>query len=229
MDIVEVIRILQQLAVWLKQAQQISRLSAQERMPFQAAVTLAEHPVIYRTMTVEQGQDLALVALALFDILAEKPKGEHYTYLPHKILLNLANGVPSSLAGLYPELLQRDLSFGEDSMFREADPATRDSIIALLISGGRTVYSIPDLLCELAWIGDEVVQHQFQAWREDPPSWSTSMYRTPEWFTLCAGWELTVDGRRRNLYFQENYDVIPLDEAEAAGLPFPGPLTVAAL
>jgi hypothetical protein len=229
MNVAEVIRILQNLAMWLKQTGQDSILSPQERMPFQAAVNVAEHPAMYRTVTAQQGHDLALVALALFDLLAKKPKSGHYTYLPHKILLNLANGVPGSLVGLYQELLQRDLSFGEDSIFREADPATRDTIIALLTLGGKTVYSAPGLLSALSWIGDEVIQRQFQRWREDPPAWSTSMYRAPEWFTLCAGWELTSDGKRRDLYFQESYDVIPLPHAEAAGLDLPGPLAVATM
>ena len=227
MDISEILHSLKNLAVTLKRTGGGATLSTQERVASWLTVNLAEEPAMYRTMTAEQGHALALVALDLFDLLAKEPHGQ-FTCVPHEILLLLANGVPGSLARLYPELLQRDLGFGETSFFREADPATRDALIAFLESGQKSAfYRLEELLVALAWIDDEVVRHQFQRWQQDPPVWAASLYRTPAWFTRRAGWELTPEGKRRDLYFQENYDIVPL--AQASGLDLSGPLAVAAM
>lgn len=237
MNITDVLQILNNFIEWLKQADRASPFWTHDLFPFQfqAAINVVEQPPMYRAMTAEQGHDLALVALTLFDLFTQWqetspiPLHSQYEYLPHIIFINLANGVPGALTGLYAALLQRNLGFVQNSIFREAEPKIRDELITLILSGKRVIYHPVDLFVALAWIGDEVVQSQFQRWREDPPSCSAWMDLPPEGFTLCAGWELTPDGKRRNLYFQENHDIVPLAQAEAAGLPLPGPLVVAAL
>ena len=92
--------------------------------------------------------------------------------------------------------------------FYEADSATRDQIIALLESGTSTYYSREDLLSALAWIGDEVVQACFQNWRDHPPAWHAELINPLDHYTTYGGWELTRQGKRRDLYYPANYDLV---------------------
>jgi hypothetical protein len=65
----------------------------------------------------------------------------------------------------------------------------------------------------LAWIGDAAVQHQFQAWRAEGVKLGKSFVE-PYRYALEAGWELTMDGQRRELTFPIAFPVeLASDEA----------------
>lgn len=183
----------------------------------------------YRSLSPAQGKELALAALHLVE------KGENTDYLAEEILAKLANFVPGSLQGLHPLFLERDIHWADKGLYREADAATRDRIITLLESDDiveilqshqEEISLRQDLLAALAWIGDEHVQRQFLKWRETPPPWSVSRtFRKPlDAYTHYAGWELTEDGKKRELYFQQCYELIPVEEAPAEDIP--GPVSV---
>lgn len=70
------------------------------------------------------------------------------------------------------------------------------------------------LLLALAWVGDESAQRQFRAWRENPPTWRSQLYIAPEEFTVDAGWELTPDYDRRELFYQSCYELNPIGESD---------------
>ena len=159
----------------------------------------------YRALTAEEGKQVALMALDLYDA------GETKGYAPQIILTNIAAVVPGSLKGLYPQLLARDLFWTEGMMFREADPALRDRLIALVEIGTHDPtfhpsYRQNEFLYILAAIGDEVVQATFRKWRDNPPPGLPH----PEDVLPETGWELTPGGRRRNLY------VAPMQAAAAS-------------
>lgn len=63
------------------------------------------------------------------------------------------------------------------------------------------------ILIALAWIGDAVVVERFKNWRVTPPSWSDELYVAPEMYAQQAGWELSEDGQRRDLYLQQCYEL----------------------
>jgi hypothetical protein len=183
----------------------------------------------YRSLSPAQGKELALAALHLVE------DGENTDYLAEQILTKLANIVPGSLHGLHPLFLERDIHWGDKGLYREADLATRDYIIALLESDDIVemlqshrgdIELRQDLLASLAWIGDEHVQRQFLKWRETPPPWSVSRaFEKPlDAYTHYAGWELTENGKKRELYFQQCYELIPVEEAPAEDIP--GPISV---
>ncbi|HLZ56280.1 MAG TPA: hypothetical protein VKR06_04965 [Ktedonosporobacter sp.] len=73
------------------------------------------------------------------------------------------------------------------------------------------------LLMAVAWIGDETVQAQFSAWRLSPPNWRTELFLAPEDYSREAGWELTEEGKRRDLSFSTCYELI--SAKQAASLP----------
>src|ERR1700716_2207856 len=80
----------------------------------------------YRSLSPTQGKELALAALHLVE------HGENTDYLAEEILTKLANFVPGSLQGLHSLFLKRDIHWGDNGLYREADAVTRDEIIALL-------------------------------------------------------------------------------------------------
>jgi hypothetical protein len=61
------------------------------------------------------------------------------------------------------------------------------------------------ILLALAWIGDSSVVEHFGKWRSNTPAWADSLYILPEDYSREAGWELTPDGKRRDLYFSQCY------------------------
>ncbi len=91
-------------------------------------------------------------------------------------------------------------SFCPSLAFRNAPPDVRDSLIDRVEADQENRNLI---LLALAWIGDEVVVSQFQKWRRDPPEWRVALFIPPENYSREAGWELTPDGQRRDLYFQQ--------------------------
>ncbi len=168
-----------------------------------ALLTIAREPASYEHLTIEEGREIALAALERYDAMPESND-----LLPQEILTNLAKSAPSSLKGLSSPFLERCLAFAQEQLFREADAATRDTIITLLESGTSPCYKRSELLSALAWIGDETVQAQFQQWRTVPPTWQTMMYYPPDHYTKTGGWELTPQGTRRDLYYAVNYDLV---------------------
>ena len=195
----------------LKEA--ISWLFPSEREGRRAKLQQADHAIEessnYRTLTTEEGQQIALLALALYDA------GEE-SFAPQRILTHVAAIVPGSLQGLYPQLLARDLFWTEGMLFREAEPGLRDQLIALVEAGTSDPafhpgYDQHAFLSILAAIGDEVVQATFRKWRDTPPPG----YPHPEEVLPGAGWELTPEGQRRDLYVVPNVDLVAKEPIQA--------------
>lgn len=77
------------------------------------------------------------------------------------------------------------------------------------------------LLLALTWIGDENVRNQFREWRENSPPWRSHLHIAPHEYAVRAGWELTSDGGRRDLYYETCYALVPADEPECAPSIYP--------
>lgn len=162
----------------------------------------------YEALSQEEGQMLARQALVLSE---RESLDEEFCFVPLEVLEHLAKAVPGALRGLYPRFLQQDFSYGMESLFREADSDTRDQLITWIENEEKTVYLRDQLLSFLAWINDEVVLKAFRRWRDTPPGWVESLSPPLKWFPLVAGWELTEDGKRRDLYYATSYHLIPSD------------------
>lgn len=210
---IDIVRAIEQLSIPYDQIEN----DPSSKKAFWDAADLIEKSVTYRHLTAEEGHTIALAALKLYDTGNNADR-----YYPQMVLTHLANGVPGSPKGLYSQLLARDLYWREGQIFREADLTIRDHLIDLLASGipDLTVHSsyTPDrLLCMLARIGDEAVQQTFQHWNQVPPP----AFAHPEYFLHEAGWELTPEGKRRDLYFQLCYDLAPEENGPAQPVPEP--------
>lgn len=99
------------------------------------------------------------------------------------------------------ECLRRFVSHGlitPGFAFRHAPTDVRNELLARV---ERDAVNRNHILIALAWIGDSTVVKQFGKWRREKPSWCDSLYIPPEDYSREAGWELTLEGERRDLFF----------------------------
>lgn len=103
-------------------------------------------------------------------------------------------------------------------IFKDAPADIRDYLIGLIggINNDSETLNLNNILLALAWIGDEKVVELFSSWRTNPPKWRDKLYIAPEKYSLEAGWELTEDGKRRNLFYESCYKIESYDEEDSA-------------
>jgi hypothetical protein len=122
-------------------------------------------------------------------------------------------------------LLQELIRLGElrpEFVFHRATPKIRDLLTQHLARvAGRDVLLTDKLLCALAWVGDERVVELFAGWRTKPPPWAADLHLPPHQYSQQAGWELSPDSQRRNLYHEICYPLVRADASMA-----PSPVTV---
>lgn len=192
---------------------------------------------ICKSLTYEQALEVGRVVLVAYDACLRRERDEHLTtpitgdsveYMNY-----LAIFQPTAMRALYPEVLARDelLRYGE--IFCAGDAATRDALMARLplteiASGTVAEYSEASfLLTCLAWIRDAAVVAKFAEWRDAKLLWrpnAAQIARDPSiagQFSVTpllgktheAGWELTREGARRNLYLDHWRKLVPVADA----------------
>ncbi|HEX7733308.1 MAG TPA: hypothetical protein VF458_00540 [Ktedonobacteraceae bacterium] len=119
---------------------------------------------------------------------------------------------PGTLVPLLPMLVAHQ-QFYPGHLYLNAGEHTCQQILELLHAPSQKRRG--HLLQALAWVGTEGVQAQFSAFRLHPPAWRTELFLPPENYSQEAGWELTADGRRRDLYFSTCYELIPAGQADS--------------
>lgn len=173
----------------------------------------------YRTLTPEQAHDLALFALEAFDARPH-PQDDQ----ARNLLKDLAIFMPGCLHAIYPELIKRGI-FYPGEMYLGADAQTRDRLIAMIDESREHDFLLHSVLACLAWIGDDVALASFRRWRAAPPAWwqqlpfhwwQTVPYQPPtlERCAKEAGWELTREGGRRELFVQGWRQLVPIETAQ---------------
>jgi hypothetical protein len=119
-------------------------------------------------------------------------------------------------------LQQEFIRLGElrpEFIFHRAAPKIRDLLAQHLARVAGSERLLTDkLLCALAWVGDERVVELFAGWRAKPPPWAAELHIPAHQYSQQAGWELSPDSKRRNLYHDICY---PLIRGEAAATPAP--------
>lgn len=75
--------------------------------------------------------------------------------------------------------------------------------------------NIDHMLRALAWIGNDTVQKAFQAWKEKPPDWTRQLHVPPHRYADQAGWTLTQQGNRRELYSTTCHPLVPPTDGRA--------------
>jgi Domain of unknown function (DUF1963) len=114
-----------------------------------------------------------------------------------EIVLCLVAFTNASVENCLQAFLAHDLYWPSFSFCR-ASAESRDDLISRL---DQVEEERNQILLILAWIGDVVVVELFDRWRKHPPSWINSLHVAPQEYSKEAGWELTDDGQRRDLFF----------------------------
>ncbi|MDQ0722584.1 hypothetical protein QF049_003845 [Paenibacillus sp. W4I10] len=119
-----------------------------------------------------------------------------------------------SLTAEIPELLEQEIYYPA-ILYKSASGEARDRLLQQVNTDDENRNHI---LLMLAHIGDDVVVQQFRQWRQSPPSWASKLYVAPEHYTTEAGWELTKDGQRRELFITPSYSLYKVKESEATNV-----------
>jgi hypothetical protein len=143
----------------------------------------------------------------LMDVAAEalKAGNEHFA---DTIATALATRTDFNLDRLLRAFVTQN-KFWPSIIYRSAGPEIRDLIIAALNSSRAHANHG---LSALAWIGDETVRKQFEAWDSTSPKWWEHLFVLPSEYAYDAGWEITPQGRR-NLFHEECFGITAEDGA----------------
>ena len=126
--------------------------------------------------------------------------------------------VSADISSLLQEFIRVE-ALRPEFVFHRAAPKIRDLLTQHLARvAGRDPLLTDKLLCALAWVGDQRVVDLFAGWRSQPPSWAADLHIPPHQYSQQAGWELSPDSQRRNLYHEICY---PLISAGASMTPSP--------
>jgi hypothetical protein len=134
------------------------------------------------------------------------------THTAQNIAACLVAFAAADISSLHQEFIRLG-DLRPEFVFHRAAPKIRDLLTQHLTRvAGRDMLLTDKLLCALAWVGDERVVELFAGWRAKPPQWAADLHIPPHQYSQQAGWELSPDSERRNLYHDICY---PLSRAEA--------------
>lgn len=116
--------------------------------------------------------------------------------------------VSADISSLLHEFIRID-ELRPEFVFHRAAPKIRDLLTQHLARvAGHDRLLTDKLLYALAWIGDRRVVDLFAQWRAEPPNWASDLHIPPHQYSHQAGWELSPDGQRRNLYREICYPLV---------------------
>jgi hypothetical protein len=122
-------------------------------------------------------------------------------------LISEAEAALTQLIAQFPDLVAHPLQWNDPSL-----PSSVRKRLGQLISTKEWQF-LDRALRLLSWIGDESVQQWFHQRRTQMTTWESLFYLSIEDYVTEAGWELTAEGHRRDLYFQSAYQLVPVEEA----------------
>lgn len=120
------------------------------------------------------------------------------------------------------ECLEALIENGEcypEIVFKDASAYIRDILIGQ-VEQETNCLSLNHTLRALAWIGDKRVVDLFNKWRRKPPKWAEKLYVPPEQYSFEAGWELTEEGERRDLFYKDCYVIEKKNSSEEEPIAF---------
>jgi hypothetical protein len=121
-----------------------------------------------------------------------------------KVLCCLACFQPGSLARFHLRLLELRVLY-PGVIYHGATTDIGHNMISICEQGGYRNHA----LVALAWIGNETARAAFAEWRDNPPTWASELYVPPHQYSEQAGWVLTSDRKRRDLFHPVAFPLIP--------------------
>lgn len=150
---------------------------------------------IYAALSGEDAERMKAYAISLLDDDDEEKSVD--------ILLSLLCYNNLCLTDCVPVLLEHQLYY-PGILFKDASAEVRNQLLEQVEQDRE---NRNHLLLALAWIGDGQVVQRFHRWRQQPPRWAEELYVSPEGYSLEAGWELTEDGVRRDLFYKAGFAI----------------------
>lgn len=117
---------------------------------------------------------------------------------------------PRSLRAAHHTLVEQR-RFYPGIMFYGAEEGIAKRILNLLSDKE----NVNHMLLALAWIGSDTVQKAFQVWKENLPDWICQLHVPPHRYAEEAGWALTQQGNRRELYSTTCHPLVLLTDGRA--------------
>lgn len=155
---------------------------------------------VYISLTDQEADSMLKYALELLAVNNESEAQD--------ILLSLVCYRDVNISVALPALIERGM-FNNPILFKDASQNIRDQLLGQVNwdEDNRNL-----LLLVLGWIGDTAVTEQFREWQMQPPTWVEQLFVTPETYALDGGWELTPDGKKRNLMNPLCYAIRQVDQ-----------------
>lgn len=162
----------------------------QQRPHFASAGQRREHEQkiasIYRSLDSREICELVLWAVDMYDHLMMTGSQD--------VLRCLASFHPGRLCEFHGLFVEESILY-PGHIFVGGKSTTAERLLSLI---GNTAYRQYHLLAALAWIGNGVVQKAFNQWKEQRS-------QIDDRLTLLAGWELTAEGRKHDLFHTTCY------------------------
>lgn len=162
---------------------------------------------LLQTLTLDEAQLLSQKMFLSEDVHPELVKDIAY------MLAQINMFVPGALQPLTSTFIAHH-GFYPGQLYLEAGEQACQQLLSL--ANEPSSVNINHLLQALAWVGNEEVQAQFHAWRLHPPTWREDLYIPPEAYADIAGWELTAEGKRRDLYFTTCFELILAEQERSS-------------
>jgi hypothetical protein len=150
-----------------------------------------EARAVYRALTPDEQAELGETVLA---------RAGHEGHRVEQVLCCLACFRPGSLTPFHEDLVRRRILY-PGVIHHGAGGGVAAGLMALLEGDEHRNLA----LLALAWVGDETVQGAFAEWRAQPPRWASELHVPPARYCHEAGWELTREGGRRDLFQESAY------------------------
>jgi hypothetical protein len=156
---------------------------------------------LYKSLSTEEIVSLVETAFASAD--------EKYRLLKD-VLPCLACFKPGSLDPFHERLAERHV-FYPGVNYHGAAPEVAGRLLEMIDGKDGTV-TLNHILLALAWIGDDVVQSAFAGWRRRRPGWADKLHVEPHTYSESAGWVLTENDSRRDLFRRFAIPLVPADD-----------------
>jgi len=158
---------------------------------------------LYKRLDASQASALGVYALELWDT-----GFEHNVDIAKDIFNQLACLPENSLIPLQTALLERRIYYPNglrDIFYRGSQRELSASIIAKLTDDTDTD-EVQQLIGVFVWGETELVEQQLNVWKTQPPEWWKTRYADS--YPQIAGWELLLDGTRRQLFYPTCYALV---------------------
>lgn len=147
---------------------------------------------------------------------------EKKSRIANEIAADIARYTNINIDSFLLHLLALDKQFGGSS-YLGAGQTVREALLAKFpkdsqqesSADSEATLALQRNLESLAWIGDERVASLFSQWRKQQPDWSNQFNYPVYESTRTAGWEATIDGKRRDLFFKNCFPTLPKESSRA--------------